>query len=353
MKCPYCNTEIEDESVFCPECGNSLVDYVSPDQPIGQKPIGRYPAGQEPIDQNPAGQETIIPPPIRQESIRRESIRREPIRQAPMRKPPVKKKSKTPLIILGVVASVVVLGGVGFLAGTLIQNIRENKTQESASAGNLDDSGTSKKKRIGSSEDTGDAGEMSGSGDAADAAGNEVIAVPSADSSSEEEPQINPEDVVVGFCDPPAQLAPYMKLEPTQAGASSSLFQEGADSPNDVWKVLDGVSETTWQDGVDGDGIGESLWFQFGEEKKIKYLSFRLGNWKTKEYAVGNNRPKTLDITIGDFGCEVEFPKEQREYWLELSEPFPASEIEIVIEEVYKGTSWDDTCIAEIGMYGE
>lgn len=32
MKCKYCNTEVEEELVFCPQCGNSLVQQIEPEQ---------------------------------------------------------------------------------------------------------------------------------------------------------------------------------------------------------------------------------------------------------------------------------------------------------------------------------
>ena len=82
-------------------------------------------------------------------------------------------------------------------------------------------------------------------------------------------------------------------------------------------------------------------------------MSFQLGNWRTERYAQGNNRPRELNIYVGDLSMTVEFPFEQKEYWIELSKPFPAEKVQIEIASVYKGTSWDDTCIAEIGIYGE
>lgn len=86
---------------------------------------------------------------------------------------------------------------------------------------------------------------------------------------------------------------------------------------------------------------------------KVKYLTFCLGNWRSADYAEGNNRPKKIKVTVGELEFEVEFPKEQQEYWLELSSPVPANEVSFEIESVYKGTKWDDTCIAELGIYGK
>ena len=48
------------------------------------------------------------------------------------------------------------------------------------------------------------------------------------------------------------------------------------------------------------------------------------------------------------------FPDEQKECWIEFSEDCPVSDINITIQDVYRGTSttWNDTCIAGIEFYG-
>ncbi len=81
-------------------------------------------------------------------------------------------------------------------------------------------------------------------------------------------------------------------------------------------------------------------------------MSFQLGNWNSWEYFDGNNRPKELEITVGDVTQTITFPDGKTEYWVEFSGECPASEIDVVIRSVYKGSQWDDTCIAEIGVYG-
>ena len=117
--------------------------------------------------------------------------------------------------------------------------------------------------------------------------------------------------------------------------------------------VLDQKDETSWQENVSGSGIGETLDFSFSGEQKVKYMSFKLGNWRDDRYYKGNNIPETLKIRMGELEFPVTFPKEQKEYWVELSEAYPTYDVQIEIVSVYAGTSWDDTPIAEIGMYGE
>ena len=90
--------------------------------------------------------------------------------------------------------------------------------------------------------------------------------------------------------------------------------------------LFDDRDDTTWQEGVDGYGIGERVDFNFGDNNyyKVKYMGFKMGNWKNDKYYVGNAKPRTLTNCMS-----------------------------ITIDDVYAGTSWEDTCITEILLYAE
>ena len=102
---------------------------------------------------------------------------------------------------------------------------------------------------------------------------------------------------------------------------------------------------------MEGPGIGETIYYKLDQEQPITYLTFKLGNWRNDKYFYGNNRPRTLTITLDDYSFQITFPAEQREYVVQVDPPYPASYIEYRIDDVYKGSSYDDTCIAELGMY--
>lgn len=151
----------------------------------------------------------------------------------------------------------------------------------------------------------------------------------------------------------PVSLAPYYRLSAEYAFASSVVEQEGYDNSADM--VLDGKDATSWQEGVAGAGIGENITFSFDKAYKMKYMSFKLGNWRGDDYYAANHRPRTLQIIAGDYEQFIDFPDGKEEYWVEFSQECPVSEVKVVIQDVYMGNSdiWDDTCIAEIGMYGK
>jgi len=117
-----------------------------------------------------------------------------------------------------------------------------------------------------------------------------------------------PQDVVVDTTEKAAVLLPgnpeesvlnYTYIPVTDARATSTISQ--ADVINSPTVVFDGLDETSWQEGVDGYGIGEGLVGYFSDPFAVKYIGFKLGNWKSDKYYFGNAKPKTLTITLGDF----------------------------------------------------
>lgn len=134
------------------------------------------------------------------------------------------------------------------------------------------------------------------------------------------------------------------------AVASSVIQQEKVS--NDPIYAFDDDIQTSWQEGVDGSGIGESIVGYSSGSWKVKYLMFRLGNWKSDKYFYGNNRPARLRIQLGNFSTEIDFPDSYQEFWVELNYPCEAEYLSLTIEGVHAGTSWDDTPITDVRAFG-
>ncbi len=148
----------------------------------------------------------------------------------------------------------------------------------------------------------------------------------------------------------PAGLPNTLQVPAASAYASSTISQSGYD--NSALCVIDGRDETSWQEGTDGTGIGEFLTIEYEEKAQVQFFVFKLGNWRDNDYFYGNNRPKTLILSFDD-GSSVtaSFPSDKAVYYAELSSPATTSSVTVTIDDVYQGTSWDDTCIAEITAY--
>lgn len=148
----------------------------------------------------------------------------------------------------------------------------------------------------------------------------------------------------------PEGLPGTLQVPVSHAEATSQIYQDGYD--NSPICAADGSVTTSWQEGVDGSGEGESLTIYYESAAPIRYFLFRLGNWRDNDYFYGNNRPRSLILTFED-GSQTTavFPADKAGYYVELSAPVTTSFVTFTIESVYTGTDWDDTCISEITAY--
>ena len=87
---------------------------------------------------------------------------------------------------------------------------------------------------------------------------------------------------------------------------------------------------------------------------KRQYVALKLGSWKDDDAYSQNNRPKELDIQTDYLIRKVSFPDGKEQYWVTFSDECEASELKMIIEQVYRGskTNWNDTCLAEVQVYG-
>lgn len=300
MRCIHCDREIPDDSMYCPYCGQDVEENQSLDEFKDQilRQLSKEITGE-------------LPSASWDREERREYMRGRGRRQ-----------SKRYLGIIGLVVVVMafLMAAIWMVFTTMDANerrIREEREQEVREK---------EEKELEEKKNTGD-GE----------AGEDALAD-------------DGEEIKMSFVSEPGDFGDYYKLSVRDASASSVITQEGTD--NGAMKAVDGNEKTSWQEGVAGDGIGESIHFELEKSYNVKYMSFQLGNWNSWEYYDGNNRPKELEITVGDVTQTITFPDGKNEYWVEFSRECPASEVDVVIKSVYKGSQWDDTCIAEIGLYG-
>lgn len=347
MKCIHCHKNIPDDSFFCPYCGlivDDEAEYESQDSPqvlwrprkqksSGTDPEGNWEDGPDDDLGDDSGddwEDADGRDYLKSRKEKAEWYSRKPERADGK---PTKKTSKRYMGAVGVIVLIMLflMVAIWLIFSTLDVNERrarakrqeelrteEEKSREQRRENLAKNKGSSKSEKDDAEEDAPDE-EDSG-------------------------------DITFSLVEEPEELGEYYKLRVEEASASSVIVQEGTD--NSAIKAADGSERTSWQEGVDGDGVGESLTLTLAKSYKVKYLSLQLGNWNSDEYYEGNNRPKELEITVGDVTQTVTFPDGKTEYWLELSGETTASEIEFVIQSVYSGSQWDDTCIAEIGIYG-
>jgi hypothetical protein len=147
-----------------------------------------------------------------------------------------------------------------------------------------------------------------------------------------------------------------------EESASSSLVEKSG-LAHPAAQAHDGDMTKVWSEGVDGHGIGESLTFTFDTtvedttELGVTSCAIGIGHQGSQKLFAQNARPKTLELIIDGKSRAVlqlkdmmglqqfELPK------LDLARPSKHT-ISLKIVEVYPGTRFEDTCIAEVYFQG-
>lgn len=119
--------------------------------------------------------------------------------------------------------------------------------------------------------------------------------------------------------------------------------------------AVDGNPNSPWVEGGKGYGIGEYLKISFNKESSIKGLRIINGYNFSKPDGVGNrffknSRVKKANLRFSDGSTESIELKDTNEFQTIYFSERKTSYVVITIEDVYKGSKWEDTCISEVGF---
>lgn len=180
---------------------------------------------------------------------------------------------------------------------------------------------------------------------------NEVPVKTAEQGPYEESTSPAPKQTIAALCAGSPNLASLKEIPVISANATSTISQTKTN--NNAMLLFDKKDDTTWQEGVPGYGINEAVSFSFDSHYKVKYIAFKLGNWKNDKYYYGNAKPKTMTLVFGDYTGQVTFTGERKIEWVEVDPSVNADSMRLEINDVYPGTNWEDTCITEVTVYGE
>ena len=139
----------------------------------------------------------------------------------------------------------------------------------------------------------------------------------------------------------------YGKIPFVSATASSELQYNGIM----YWatNAIDGDITTSWQESVEGDGIGEYLIAYFDKEQDIDLIRLRLGY---ASYYDNNGRPKTLRFDFSDNSYAIyEFADINQDFYLRTEQSVHTNFIKLTILDAFTGAKCADTCITEVTAY--
>jgi hypothetical protein len=140
--------------------------------------------------------------------------------------------------------------------------------------------------------------------------------------------------------------------------ASSTLAAQGKHNYDVVNIMGDPTREvqSPWAEGVEGDGIGESITLNVRRPLPLYGILIEPGYYyyDDKEPWLKNNRVAALEITLNDEHTFTEsIPDEhfERPYLIRVRDyTKPVTKIKLVIKGVYRGTQFRDTCISLVEL---
>ena len=133
----------------------------------------------------------------------------------------------------------------------------------------------------------------------------------------------------------------------------SSILHDSTNKNYGSTKVLDGDFSTVWSEGVSGYGNGEWIILDFDNIYTVKKIKIVNGLVNKKNGYYNNNRPKSLTLQFSDGSSQkINLEDNNTGYQVVNINAVETSYVKFVIDSVYYGTKYDDTCIADIELLG-
>lgn len=132
------------------------------------------------------------------------------------------------------------------------------------------------------------------------------------------------------------------------AWRSSSEYPEDADGNYKAINVQDGLADSVWCEGDDGDGVGQWIEADFGSSKSVSKLSWINGNAASFALFMKGNRTSDLTLTFSDGSTEKLSAVKSSIKKTEVT--FPAhttSSVRITFDGIAKGKEFNDLCVSE------
>ena len=133
----------------------------------------------------------------------------------------------------------------------------------------------------------------------------------------------------------------------------SSILHDSTNKNYGSTRVLDGDFSTVWSEGVSGYGNGEWIRLDFDNIYTVKKIKIVNGLVNKKNGYYNNNRPKSLTLQFSDGSSQnINLEDDNTGYQVVNINKIETSYVKFVINSVYYGTKYDDTCIADIEILG-
>lgn len=138
----------------------------------------------------------------------------------------------------------------------------------------------------------------------------------------------------------------------TSATASSTLATDKI-STYYASNVLDGNPTTCWSEGVDGDGVGESITLSGSGTQTFSGFTITNGFQKTERIYQLNPRPTTLDVSVDGTKVMTATIEDAfgKQFTFDLPQPTDGTSITFTIAGVAPGIKYHDCSISDITVF--
>jgi hypothetical protein len=120
----------------------------------------------------------------------------------------------------------------------------------------------------------------------------------------------------------------------------------------DATRALDGNPATAWVEGAADAGSGEYLWLDFAQPVRVSQIGLITGLDGREAIFGANNRVREARFIFSDGRTWRATFADQRAMQYIAVDPVTTSSVIIVIDEVYHGSTYNDTAIAEVEIWG-
>jgi len=144
------------------------------------------------------------------------------------------------------------------------------------------------------------------------------------------------------------QLLPVEKVSIFEITASSTLTDSSGEFSYFPGNAFDKDNTTAWVESVQGNGVGEWINFEFLKAGQIKGLKIFPGYAADRDVYFKNGRLKKIKIEFSNDPA-LEFDLVDEYALQEISfAPVLTDYIKIIIQDIWPGTKFNDTCLAEV-----
>lgn len=130
--------------------------------------------------------------------------------------------------------------------------------------------------------------------------------------------------------------------------SADSVLVSSSGKSYEAENMLDGDETTSWQEGIDGAGEGQTITVEFDADPQVDYIVIYNGNHESEKSYLNNNRICSMIISVDGQESEVELADSIDPQIIRLNGAQKVSQIQFKILSVYNGNEYNDTCVAEL-----